>query len=126
MASSVSVPSSTRRLLKDLQEITDAPVSVNVNARPLDADIYQWHGNLRHKGYGIVFHFTLLFPSNYSSGPPSILLSTPLPHPNVFQAVGGWKVCLDMLDVQQSQERKEYRGWSQSYSVRSILMQLEA
>ncbi|KAK6504829.1 hypothetical protein TWF481_006766 [Arthrobotrys musiformis] len=121
----VTLPTATRRLLRDLAEIRSAPVSTTVTAHPLESDIYQWHGNLhlslrRHE---FTLHFSMLFPSNYPTHPPSLLLFTRLPHENVVTAVGGYKVCLDMLDESID---GEYKGWSQSYSVRSILMQLEA
>ncbi|KAK6345493.1 hypothetical protein TWF718_007408 [Orbilia javanica] len=121
----VTLPTSTRRLLRDLSEIRSSPVSTNVTAHPLDSDIYQWHGNLHLNlpDHNFILHFTMLFPSNYPAHPPSLLLSTRLPHENVLTAVGGYKVCLDMLDESID---GEYKGWSQSYSVRSILMQLEA
>ncbi|KAF3911424.1 hypothetical protein ABW20_dc0103970 [Dactylellina cionopaga] len=117
-----TLPSATRRLLADYTEIQNSPVSTTVNALPLESDIYQWHGNLKFP-QGFHIHFQMLFPSNYPTNPPSLLLSTRLPHENVLHAVGGYKVCLDMLDESVD---GEYKGWSQSYSVRSILMQLEA
>ncbi|KAF3905855.1 hypothetical protein AA313_de0207750 [Arthrobotrys entomopaga] len=117
-----SLPSATRRLLADYREIQAAPVSTSVTANPLEQDIYQWHGNLQMP-QGFTVHFSMLFPSNYPTNPPSLLLFTRLPHENILNAVGGFKVCLDMLDESVD---VEYKGWSQSYSVRSILMQLEA
>ncbi|EPS45064.1 hypothetical protein H072_987 [Dactylellina haptotyla CBS 200.50] len=117
-----TLPSATRRLLADYREIQAAPVSTSVTASPLESDIYQWHGNLQMP-QGFHLHFSMLFPSNYPTNPPSLLLFTRLPHENILQAVGGFKVCLDMLDESVD---GEYKGWSQSYSVRSILMQLEA
>ncbi|KAK6528298.1 hypothetical protein TWF281_009542 [Arthrobotrys megalospora] len=120
----VTLPSATRRLLRDLAEIRSHPVSTSVTAHPLESDIYQWHGNLHlPQKHGFTLHFSMLFPSNYPTHPPSLLLFTRLPHENVLTAVGGYKVCLDMLDESID---GEYKGWSQSYSVRSILMQLEA
>ncbi|KAF3189257.1 hypothetical protein TWF225_003012 [Orbilia oligospora] len=123
--STTSLPTATRRLLRDLSELRSSPVSTNVTAHPLDSDIYQWHGNLHLSlpNHTFTLHFSMLFPSNYPSHPPSLLLLTRLPHENLLTAVGGYKVCLDMLDESID---GEYKGWSQSYSVRSILMQLEA
>ncbi|KAK6360330.1 hypothetical protein TWF730_006476 [Orbilia blumenaviensis] len=123
MAPPTPLPTATRRLLRDLTELRASPVSTTVTAHPLEHDIYQWHGNLHLKSHNFTLHFTLLFPSNYPTHPPSLLLLTRLPHENVLVAVGGYKLCLDMLD--DTTVDGEYKGWSQSYSVRSILMQLE-
>ncbi|RVD82337.1 uncharacterized protein DFL_006765 [Arthrobotrys flagrans] len=121
----ITLPTATRRLLRDLSELRSSPVSTTVTAHPLDSDIYQWHGNLHLSlpSHAFTLHFSMLFPSSYPTHPPSLLLFTRLPHENVLTAVGGYKVCLDMLDESID---GEYKGWSQSYSVRSILMQLEA
>ncbi|KAF3914380.1 hypothetical protein ABW21_db0200723 [Orbilia brochopaga] len=123
----VQLPSATRRLLQDYRDITLHPVSTAVTAAPTPANIYEWHGNLSFNvsafSTAFTIHFTLLFPSSYPAAPPSLLLATRLPHENVLTAVGGYKVCLDMLDEGQEME---YKGWSRAYTVRSILMQLEA
>ncbi|KAF8477196.1 hypothetical protein BDZ91DRAFT_778336 [Kalaharituber pfeilii] len=119
----ITVPTATRRLLHDLDELRASQVSANITAQPLDADIYKWHGNLRIPSMDLTIHFILLFTPTYPQLPPSILLLTPLPHPNVHRAVVGYKVCLDMLE---KASEIPYKGWSQSYTARSILMQLEA
>ncbi|KAJ6260262.1 Ubiquitin-conjugating enzyme [Drechslerella dactyloides] len=123
----VQLPSATRRLLQDYRDITLHPVSTAVTAAPTPANIYEWHGNLSlflaSTNSTFTIHFTLLFPSSYPAAPPSLLLATRLPHENVLTAVGGYKVCLDMLDEGLEME---YKGWSRAYTVRSILMQLEA
>ncbi|KAK6359416.1 hypothetical protein TWF696_000576 [Orbilia brochopaga] len=123
----VQIPSATRRLLQDYRDITLHPVSTTVTAAPTPANIYEWHGNLSFAlsstNTAFNIHFTLLFPSSYPAAPPSLLLATRLPHENVLVAVGGYKVCLDMLDEGLEME---YKGWSRAYTVRSILMQLEA
>ena len=123
----IHFPTATRRLFYDLRELKDSAVSRNITAHPLDQDIYKWHGNIlitaKDSSLTMVLHFLLLFPTDYPQKPPSILLTTPLPHPNVHRTILGYKVCLDMLD---GASEGPYQGWSQSYTARSILMQLEA
>ncbi|KAI5810103.1 hypothetical protein DFH27DRAFT_509050 [Peziza echinospora] len=113
----------TRRLLYDLKEIKQEPVSTIIHALPLDWNIFQWHGNLRIEELDLTIHFQLLFTQAYPMEPPSILLYTALPHPNVHIATAGYKLCLDMLEGMST---TPYKGWSPSYSARSILLQLGA
>ncbi|EWC47541.1 hypothetical protein DRE_03161 [Drechslerella stenobrocha 248] len=123
----VNLPAATRRLLQDYRDLAANPVSTTVVATPTPANIYEWHGNLAFalSAHTFTIHFILLFPSTYPAAPPSLLLATRLPHENVLTAVGGYKVCLDMLDEGGNMDM-EYKGWSRAYTVRSILMQLEA
>jgi len=38
----------TRRLLKDLKELEDDKIpNLHVNARPIDTNLFEWHGNIR-------------------------------------------------------------------------------
>ena len=113
----------TRRLLHDLKEIKQEPVSTIIHALPLDWNIFQWHGNLRIEAHDLTIHFQLLFTQTYPMEPPAILLYTALPHPNVHIATAGYKLCLDMLEGIST---TPYKGWSSSYSARSILLQLGA
>ena len=65
-----------------------------------------------------IFHLKILFPQDYPNNPPTIRLTSDFLHPNVF----GSDLCLDIL----SPEKKEFSGWSSSYSALSILLQLQA
>jgi len=75
---------------------------------------------------GVILHLKLLFSDTYPHQPPEVVLMSRVCHPHVF----GDHVCLDMLEEGQwsdSQEREaEFTGWSNCYSVFSILMQLQA
>lgn len=79
----------------------------------------------------VVFHFVLKFPPNYPVSPPKLTLSTPVPHKNVFVKAGhgGYELCLDMLAndsfMTEAHKEKSYAGWSTTYSVYSILLQLQ-
>lgn len=84
-------------------------------------------------------HFALRFSETYPVAPPKLVLFTNLPHPNVFaraasaaaassstkssddDGVGYYYACLDMLEASQN---KPYLGWSSSYTVSAILLQI--
>ncbi|KAJ3248041.1 hypothetical protein HDU78_002134 [Chytriomyces hyalinus] len=127
-----------KRLYRDFAELKQSPVA-RANAEPLNQEnLFLWHGNLLGlKGPFAVtpLHFTLEFPENYPTAPPKVLLCSPLPHPNVSAAPkrpGFHRICLDMLETgayadpsTHSGGTFPYSGWSSSYTVRSIMMQLQ-
>ena len=76
----------------------------------------------------VVLHMQLKFPETYPRDPPTLTLFTPLSHPNVFakrQPDGqvSYRVCLDMLETASASNA--YSGWSSSYTVASMLAQLQ-
>eukprot|EP00831_Metopus_contortus_P031985 TRINITY_DN25959_c0_g1_i1.p1 TRINITY_DN25959_c0_g1~~TRINITY_DN25959_c0_g1_i1.p1 ORF type:complete len:1431 (-),score=259.64 TRINITY_DN25959_c0_g1_i1:38-4204(-) len=124
LATKKSQPYALRRLMKDLQEIEKNEIpTVGVTARPQNDNMYIWHANLRGPEgtpyEGGVFHLVMTFPTNYPHSPPTVVLSTPIPHP----CVSGNTVNLDMLDVTR---KGVYEGWTSGYSVLSILVQLQS
>lgn len=119
-----STANSAKRLMKDYEELKSATIPlVGVSAAPRDNNFYVWCANIRgpeNTAYeGGVFHLEITFPQNYPLSPPSIKLSTPIPHPNVF----GTTLCLDML---QPSGEAWYQGWCSAYTVESVLMQLQS
>lgn len=92
---------SARRLQRDLKELEDQKIPlVGVSARPLSSSMFTWHGNLRGPEgtlfEGGVFHFEMVFPTNYPLAPPKIKLATKLVHPFV---IGDNEICLDILQT---------------------------
>ncbi|RUS23391.1 TerD domain-containing protein [Endogone sp. FLAS-F59071] len=131
MSSSLSsgLNSSSRRLLHDLKELYDQPLR-DAAATPLDNDLYEWHANIVIEP-NVFLHLILQFPiSSYPARPPVLTLCTPLPHANVFDLPLGYSLCLDMLEhgdfAAQEQRERAWSGWSSSYTVRGVLMQLQA
>jgi len=68
-------------------------------------------------------HGVLRLGARYPSQPPEIRLCTPVPHPNVWEATEGFSVCMDMLDAAAS---APHSGWSSSYCIGSVLLQLQS
>ncbi|KAI8915227.1 hypothetical protein DFJ77DRAFT_430533 [Powellomyces hirtus] len=118
------LPTATRRLLRDYTEVSTCPIDRHISAHPLDSTIYEWHANLRNPtNTNLTLHLVLVFPKSYPLQPPSVTLCTPIPHANVVQSLGGYRICLDMLD---SGKMDPYEGWSSCYTVASVLRQLQA
>jgi ubiquitin-protein ligase len=101
-----------------------SPIEVASAAFADDANIYEVHANLVAPDgpyCGIPFHVVIVFPRDYPTSPPSVRLSTMIPHPNVFSTTC---VCVDLLQANSS--REPYVGWSSAYTLQSILLQLES
>lgn len=123
-----------QRLLKDLKEIEENSL-INVAAQPLEDDMFTWHVNISGTTQPLsegIFHLIIQFKETYPIDAPSIDLCTFVPHANVFPNKYGKKnhICLDMLEdgefANDSSKNREYTGWSSSYSVLSLLTQLQA
>ncbi|KAL4434269.1 hypothetical protein ABPG75_000710 [Micractinium tetrahymenae] len=97
-----------KRLLADLKEVLEHP-QLDAVARPLDANLFIWHANLRlpeteaveaeavgapaaedgqaapaqHLA-GVPVHAVLVFPETYPTDGPEVRLFHALPHPNVY------------------------------------------
>ena len=111
----------------------------------MEDNMFEWHVNLRPIDgvYSKVnLHLVITFPElspmskvhiiivyiyvyvywssrDYPHMPPAIRVCTAIAHPNVF---GGY-LCLSMLRRETS--TVPYEGWSSTYSVTSLLMQLQ-
>ncbi|KAJ3122482.1 hypothetical protein HK100_011978 [Physocladia obscura] len=124
-----------RRLMRDLAELQTAPVG-RVGAAPAtDTNILEWHANIAASFARCPLHVRLCFPQNYPAAPPAVFLYAPLPHANVTRDkrnMNMYTVCLDMLGTSVYADPSAttsgvfpYSGWSSSYSVKSIMMQLQ-
>lgn len=120
-----------KRLLKDLQEIESNNDLQYIFAQPLEDNIFEWHGNMvpQHGRYGgIILHFTMIFTEEYPYVPPNIYLSVDIPHCHVIPTFTHRnKLCLDLLNnyYWKTGQINQY-GWSPSYSINTILIQMES
>ncbi|KAJ3373879.1 hypothetical protein GGF31_008764 [Allomyces arbusculus] len=131
-----------RRLMWDWKELQADPLD-HVVAAPLEDNLHEWHVNLvgpaelnelcpEVEMAQSVWHMVLRFSDFYPARPPSVVLCTAIPgHLNVLTARprnGLFPVCMDMLETGNLKQTSthQYTGWSSAYTVRSILMQLQA
>jgi len=116
--------SATRRLLRDWKEIQANPLETVYAAPESEGNLFRWFATVlapdTSKYYGIIMHLEMIFPDNYPIRPPQVNCLTSLHHHHVY---GQW-ICLDILGTHHSPE--PYNGWSSSYSILSILLQLQS
>jgi ubiquitin-protein ligase len=114
-------------LRNDAKLIRDNPLPL-IAACPLDKNLYEWHANIvgpEGSPYeNGIFHFKLVFPTEYPAAPPSAIMLSHLPHPHVQKD----RICLDLLsDFQNYFDKNGNRtGWSSAYNVQAILLQMQA
>ena len=114
------------RVLMDYKEILNNPLK-NIEVFPFENLFFDtWHIILsgpNEKGNpwaGLRIHLVLNFRDNYPLVAPEIKVSYNIPHPNIFS--DGY-ICLDMIKNQSYYDKS---AWSPSYSIYSILMQLQS
>lgn len=114
-----------QRITRDWQALQAEPLP-GISAEPLASDLQTWHFNLRGtRGEleGLAVHGLLRFPPRYPAVPPELRLCTPVPHPNVIEEAEGYSVCMDLLEVGKAEP---YSGWSSSYCIGSLLLQVQS
>jgi len=70
----------------------------------------------------VSYHFHLNFPEDYPKRPPAVNSCTPLPHPS-YMPHRHPNICCDLLEKMGD---FPYSGWTSSYSVLTILVQLQS
>lgn len=126
---------SHKRLLKDLSNyIKNENSYPYIKTRPLDDNIYEWHGNITPVNTyydGFIIHFIMKFSNNYPSEPPKIDLCTGILHSNMIPNFKDHKfyLCLDLINnfywmYDKRDMSRPYSGWSASYTVEHIINQL--
>jgi len=114
-----------KRLGRDLNALHVDPLP-GISAEPSSQDMHLWHFNLRGargECNGLAVHGLMRFPGSYPSQPPVVRLCSLFPHPNVIETDEGYMVCMDLLEANAS---RPYSGWSSSYCVGSLLLQLQS
>ena len=130
-----------KRINKDMKEITNSPVE-GIGIVSLDNDPMQYIVNIRlmagiYKGYCV--QLLLTFSDNYPSKPPKILIFPGQAidgqyHHHIFydhyshKKENGFpfkKFCFDLLDNDFMSTSVERSGWNPSYSISSLLLQVQ-
>ena len=130
---------SIKRINKDLKEITESPIE-GIGIASIDNNPKEYVVNMRlmsgiYVGYCI--QLLLLFSDDYPSRPPKILifpgqLFDEEYHHHIFtdflkdeNNLNYKKFCFDLLDNDFMSTSEEKTGWNPSYSISSILLQVQ-
>ena len=128
-----------KRINKDIKEITKSPIE-GIGIVSLSNDPMNYIVNIKllegpYKNYCV--QLLLTFPENYPTKPPKMLI-----YPN--QAIDNQyhhhifpdlkrdengkcfkKFCIDLLDNDFMSTKDEYTGWNPSYTISSVLLQVQ-
>ena len=127
-----------KRINKDIKEITKSPIE-GIGIASIDNDPMKYVVNIRlmaglYEGYCI--QLLLTFSDNYPTKPPKILI---FPnqyisheyHHHIFpdnkteKGHNYKKFCFDLLDNDFMKTSEEHTGWNPSYSISSLLLQVQ-
>ena len=128
-----------KRINKDMKEITQFPIE-GIGIAPLDNDAMEYVVNIRlmtglYAGYCV--QLLLTFSDNYPSKPPKILIYPGQAidgqyHHHIFtdstkdkNGLRFKKFCFDLLDNDFMSTNVERSGWNPSYSISSLLLQVQ-
>jgi ubiquitin-protein ligase/Mg-chelatase subunit ChlD len=110
-----------KRLAKEYHNLQMCPVE-GCSASPLENNLLEWHANITTPHFqGVAFHLILKFPESYPKMPPKVTPCHYINHNNVFSDY----ICLDILTMAAETAETPYRGWSNAYTVSSLLVQLQ-
>ena len=130
---------SLKRIIRDLKEITKSPIE-GIGIVSIDNDPMKYVVNMClmsgiYEGYCI--QLLLIFSDNYPSKPPKILifpgqLFNEEYHHHIFKDfskdennLNYKKFCFDLLDNDFLSTSEEKTGWNPSYSISTILLQVQ-
>lgn len=108
---------STKRILRDLADLTQEPI-VGCSAGPVsESDIYHWSAAIVGPDgspyAGGLFQLDIQFPIEYPFKPPHITFATKIFHPNINSSGG---ICLDILKHQ----------WSPALTITKVLLSISS
>ena len=130
---------SLKRINKDLKEITESPIE-GIGIASIDNNPMEYVVNMRLMSgiyIGYCIQLLLLFSDEYPSRPPKILI---FPgqlfgeeyHHHIFtdflkdeNNLNYKKFCFDLLDNDFMSTSEEKTGWNPSYSISTILLQVQ-
>ena len=122
-----------KRINKDMKEIVKSPIE-GIGIISIDNDPMKYAVNLRlmqgpYEGYCL--QLLLTFTDNYPTRPPKILIFPNQAisgeyHHHIFNDYNGFKkFCFDLLDNDFMSISEEHTGWNPSYSISSLLLQVQ-
>jgi ubiquitin-protein ligase len=122
-----------KRINKDMKEIVKSPIE-GIGIVSIDNDPMKYVVNLRlmqgpYEGYCL--QLLLTFTDNYPTRPPKILIFPNQAisgeyHHHIFNDSNGFKkFCFDLLDNDFMSISEEHTGWNPSYSISSLLLQVQ-
>ena len=122
-----------KRINKDMKEIVKSPIE-GIGIVSIDNDPMKYAVNMRlmqgpYEGYCL--QLLLTFKDNYPSRPPKILIFPSQGisgeyHHHIFNDHDGFKkFCFDLLDNDFMSISEEHTGWNPSYSISSLLLQVQ-
>ena len=126
---------SLKRISNDIREITNFPLE-GIGIAPIDNDPMKYLVNIQlmmgiYEGYCL--QLLLTFPDNYPTRPPKILIYPGQDfdrryHHHVFpdyHSTGYKGFCFDLLENNYMETNVEHSGWNPSYTISSILLQVQ-
>ena len=122
-----------KRINKDMKEIIKSPIE-GIGIVSIDNDPMKYAINLRlmqgpYEGYCL--QLLLTFTDNYPTRPPKILIFPNQAisgeyHHHIFNDSNGFKkFCFDLLDNDFMSISEEHTGWNPSYTISSLLLQVQ-
>ena len=128
---------SQKRIIKDIKEITDNPLE-GIGIAQYNNNIMEYIVNIKLQTgiyYGYCIQLLLTFNENYPTKPPKILIFPGQEldgryHHHIFDEYsygkGGFKkFCFDLLDNDFMNVNEAKTGWNPSYTVSSLLLQVQ-
>lgn len=108
---------SKKRILKEMQELSNEEYN-SITAGPVsDDNIFQWSATIvgpKGSPYeGGVFVMNINFPKNYPFKPPQVTFQTKIFHPNISSS---GSICLDILQSQ----------WSPALTITKTLLSISS
>lgn len=121
--------SALRRVMHDLKELQESKTNNLFAVQPDPDNFLVWHCNFKFKD--VIFHCVIEFPENYPMKSPSIEFLPSMAFSGGATRAGkrgGTRVCLSILsdfaDVHGEWSNEKGTGWSQSYTILAVFLNL--